>query len=200
MVSIYLSLRLDSEYLECLGERYHREFSYETFNWCRFENPRTGMKLPSHEELDSTVEYLSLFLAELKGSLSLDELGRVTYLENSLRRWRGNAHLLYSRAMEFIIAAVDLYYELPGHVIEGWNENTIYLKIHFEDLESSLLELLAHGESKELMDQLLKLMEIILAIFGTLELPKESAVSLKIQNLQAIADLFAVESLLSSRL
>lgn len=202
MVSIYLNTRLGSEYLEYLGERYAQPFSHEAFDWCRLENAETGMKLPSRQELDATANYLHFFLTNFRGSLDLDELGRVTQLETSLARWRGNAHLLYSRAMEFITAAVTLYYEIPKYIRGNGssNEQCIYLKILFQDLEGILLELLESGESKELLESLLKTMDFSLLTFDSLKDSIENSSEADFAGLQEIRDSFEIESLLSSRL
>lgn len=202
MVSIYLNTRLDSEYLEYLGERYCQPFNHEAFDWCRLESAETGMKLPSRQELDATAAYLYLFLADFRGSLALDELGRVTHLENSLARWRANAHLLYSRAMEFITAAVGLYYEIPKYI--GGNgssdEKYIYLKILFQDLEGILLEVLESGESKKHLESLLKTMDYALVTFDGLKGHMENSTAEGFNGLQEIRDSFEIEALLSSRL
>lgn len=202
MVSIYLNTRLDCEYLEYLGERYAHPFNYEAFDWCRLENAETGMKLPSRQELDATVNYLQLFLADFRESLDLDELGRVTQLETSLTRWRANAHLLYSRAMEFITAAVALYYEIPRYVRGNGssNEQCIYLKMLFQDLEGILLELLESGESKELLESLLKTMDFALLTFDGLKDHMEDSADEDFNGIQGIRDSFEIEALLSSLL
>lgn len=202
MVSIYLNTRLDSEYLEYLGERYSHPFNYEAFDWCRLENAETGMKLPSRRELDATADYLHFFLADFRGSLDLDELGRVTQLETSLNRWRGNAHLLYSRAMEFITSAVTLYYEIPKYIRGNGSsdEKCIYLKMLFQDLEGILLELLESGESKELLESLLKTMDFALLTFDGLKDHMENSAAEDFNGLQGIRDAFEIEALLSSRL
>lgn len=202
MVSIYLNTRLDSEYLEYLGERYSQPFSHEAFDWCRLENAETGMKLPSRQELDATVNYLHLFLADFRNALDLDELGRVTHLENSLARWRANAHLLYSRAMEFITVAVALYYEIPKYIRGNGasDEKCIYLKMLFQDLEGVLLEVLESGESTKRLESLLKIMDFALLTFDGLKDHMEGSAAEGLNGLQEVRDSFEIEALLSSRL
>lgn len=200
-MSIYLDLRVDSEYLEYLGEVHQRKFNYEAFDWCRLENAETGMKLPSREELDESVTYLSIFLEDFRDSLSLEELGRVVRLETALARWRMNAHLLYSRAMEFIAAAVAVYYGIPKYITgDGrWNEKAIYFKLLFEDLEGVLLENLDQGESKELMGEILEGMDAVLNLFDSLSVHMDNSGLEAIERLRGLRDSFEIESLLSSR-
>jgi hypothetical protein len=205
MVSIYLSTRMDCEYLEYLSERYGQKFNYESFDWCRLENPETGMKLPSRRDLDETLKYLGFFLAPFRESLSVEELGKVTYFESSLERWRSNAHFLYSRALDFVVSAVSLYYEVPLYPKNRNSEDTpLYskqsIKGLFEEFEGLLLELLRDGENPYLMDSLLELMETVSLFYESLEPHMSNAAIQSLRELQDIAAAFEVERLLSSRL